>query len=178
MHKNKNPFCNLSNLLNSNLPNFEQKSKELDSYAFHSFLHNILLPDEIKAHHYYSTPIRMMLPNDENTKIYKSQPGFGPKTRHWYRFYDLCRICSIKWDFIGKVEYSQIDSEYVMEKAGYKNVLHMGFHERHTDNSKLINYFRGLPKSFVQLIFQFYEEDFDLFGYEIEEWLWENLADE
>ena len=65
-----------------------------------------------------------------------------------------------------------------MERAGYKDVLHMGFHERHTDNSKLINYFRGLSKSFVQLIFQFYEEDFDLFGYEIEEWLWENLADE
>ena len=56
--------------------------------------------------------------------------------------------------------------------------IHMGLHGRSSDNTKVINYFKGLPKTMIGLIYELYKEDFDLFGYTVNDWLWEHLVDE
>ena len=118
-----------------------------------------------------------MLTNKPPSKP-KYNQGFGALNRHWYRFTDLCRVCSIKWDFIGKVETSDIDSEVVMRKAGVEGTIHMGLHGRSSNNSRMIVYFKGLAKTIVAKLYNLYREDFALFGYTVNDWLWEHLADE
>jgi hypothetical protein len=39
----------------------------------------------------------------------------GSRIRHWKRFVDLCGICSFKWDFIGKLETVNQDSQFVLK---------------------------------------------------------------
>ena len=90
----------------------------------------------------------------------------------------LCRVCSIKWDFIGKVESVFDDSEYIMDKAGVKGLINLGLHPKETDHTRMITYFKGMEKSIVLELYKIYQPDFELFGYYIPEWLWEHLIDE
>ena len=70
------------------------------------------------------------------------------------------------------------DSEYIMEKAGVKNVINLGLRNKSSDNSKMITYFKGLEKSAVRDLYDLYQKDFEIFGYSVDEWLWEHLEDE
>ena len=143
---------------NDKLGSFYPKVLEMDSFAFRSFLIRIFLDYK---------PAR---PSDHCC--------FGNTPRHWYRFTDLCRVCSVNWDFIGKVETVDVDSEIVMEKAGVKGEISLGLHGRSSNNDKVIGYFKGVPKSFVRDLYELYREDYEIFGYGISDWLWVHLSDE
>jgi len=39
----------------------------------------------------------------------------GSRIRHWKRYVDLCGICSFDWDFVGKLETVNEDSQFVLE---------------------------------------------------------------
>ena len=99
----------------------------------------------------------------------------GTKKRHYHRYYDLCRMCSIDWDFIGKMESIEEDSEHIMEVAGVKGQISLGLKAKSNDNTKLITYFKGLPVKIVVELYNLYIEDFHIFGYQIQDWLWEHL---
>lgn len=101
----------------------------------------------------------------------------GITVRHWGRAYDLCRICSINWDFIGKMGPSvEKDSEQVMKMLGVEGKIHLGLHPPSNDHSKVIKYFKGLPKNIMMGVYDTYEADFQVLGFDIPMWLWETLS--
>ena len=102
----------------------------------------------------------------------------GITVRHWGRAFDLCRICSIDWDFIGKMDSVEMDSEKVMELVGVKDKIHLGLHQPSNDHTKVIKYFKGLPKRIAMGIYDVYETDFQVLGFTIPEWLWEVLSND
>jgi hypothetical protein len=44
----------------------------------------------------------------------------GSRIRHWKRYVDLCGICSFDWDFVGKLETVNEDSQFVLEGAFFR----------------------------------------------------------
>lgn len=53
--------------------------------------------------------------------------------------------------------------------------VHMGLHGRTSDNSKMITYFKGVDRKVVGDFYENYREDFEIFGYTINDWLWAHL---
>ena len=40
------------------------------------------------------------------------------RQKHWRRYVDICKVCSIEWDFIGKTEHFEQDHNYMFDKLG------------------------------------------------------------
>ena len=40
------------------------------------------------------------------------------RQKHWRRYVDICKVCSIEWDFIGKTEHFEQDHNYMLKKLG------------------------------------------------------------
>ena len=43
---------------------------------------------------------------------------FGIRSRHLTRYYDICHFCAIDYDVVAKVENADIESGYIIRKAG------------------------------------------------------------
>ena len=107
-----------------NRPN--EKLIHLDTIAFQVFLINLVTFEDERPN----------MPSQSN----------GAYKRHWLKYIDLCRVCSIgskNWDFIGKVETIEADSEYVMERVGLKGKMGLGLHKKSNDKSKVVLYREG-----------------------------------
>ena len=107
----------------------------------------------------------------------KPSNNFSSKVRHWQKYYDLCRVCSINWDFIGKLETVEEDADFIMNVVGMKGKVNLGLHQKNNDKSKMVMYFKGVEKWIVEVLRELYKEDFELFDYEVEEWLLTHLMD-
>lgn len=127
-----------------------------------------------------------------------SQIG-GDTVRHWKRYYDLCQMCQSNWDFIGKLESIQRDSQYLIQKLGFDtHKISYGESKSHhlvdstkaqdttgssygkdlsSSDDKIIRYFSHIPKFWITEIYKIYETDFLGFGYEIPSWLWPHLSE-
>jgi len=90
------------------------------------------------------------------------------RQKHWRRTLDVCKVCSIEWDYIGKFETFRDDYNYMFEQRGLLDVVgkleddHEGYGERN-----LYQYYEGLPKDTIQALYEVYKPDFELFGYEV-----------
>ena len=40
------------------------------------------------------------------------------RQKHWRRTLDVCKVCSIEWDYIGKFETFRDDYNYMFEQRG------------------------------------------------------------
>ena len=100
----------------------------------------------------------------------------GVTSRHWSTSTFLCRVCSINWDFIGKMETIESDSEKIMQQAGLGGKIHLGLHAPSNGLEKMVNYFKGWSKEMLLSIYDLYEEDFQIFGYEIHDEVWDSLS--
>ena len=88
------------------------------------------------------------------------------------RAIDICKVCSIEWDFIGKIEYFDEDYNYMFEQLGLLDIVGKRDENRETKAySTFYQYFQGLGKEKVQALYEWYKPDFELFGYEIPEGL-------
>ena len=127
-----------------------EKYKELDVHGFHAFMRYLIIRGK--------------------------SPYGGGTVRHWKRYYDLCRVCGHDWDFIGKMETIFEDSEEVFKRAGVSGRVHYGYASKSTDYEKMVRYYKGLPKSVVLKVYEMFEVDFEIFGYDIPDWLWSHLS--
>ena len=96
--------------------------------------------------------------------------------RHWSRAYDACRVCSIDWDFIGKFETIENDSEHVMAEIGLKGRVSLGLHQKSNGFEKVFEYYKGLPRQVLADFYHAYEPDFQVLGYSIPAELTSTLA--
>lgn len=98
---------------------------------------------------------------------------FGIRVRHWTRFFDICRVCDVKWDFVGKVESIVEDAAYMLKQVNLSDVVEYPYYRKATDTSLIKQYFSGLTKEGLERLYQTYKLDFDLFQYSIPEYLWD-----
>lgn len=90
---------------------------------------------------------------------------------HWIEMYRLSHPCAINYDFIGRVETLDRDTNYVL-----KNLLNVQsprvFFRNSTNptnssgNGLIQSYFSDVPKKDIKALYERYAPDFKLFGYE------------
>ena len=103
---------------------------------------------------------------ETNTKSYGSL--------HWWPFTKLCGLCSIPYDFIGKVETLKSDIQQLDSTRKFQNNLTNFFGQKfnHNDEKKEETsrlYFKQLSKDLVVKLHNLYFDDFVIGNYEYPE---------
>lgn len=97
------------------------------------------------------------------------------RQKHWRPYVDICKVCSIDWDFIGKTEHFEQDHNYMFQKLGIVDDVGgplTGQRNVYGANN-FFRYFTGLDRQTLEKLYEFYKIDFELFGYEVPERLWQ-----
>ena len=105
--------------------------------------------------------------------------------KHWYPINKICQPCLIKYDFVTKLESIEVDSEKVIEK--FENIATAGrlkigkFPKANRSgksqagssdvNPEVLSAFREIDKSMIRKLYDFYEDDFLMFGYDVKSFL-------
>ena len=98
------------------------------------------------------------------------------KDIHWWPYTEMCRVCTISYDFIGHIEDLQGDIQMLLAKFPDNKAL-MELYERkkktnctsnceETRNDEYLKYFRQLTKSTILRLYHTYKNDFELGGYD------------
>lgn len=90
---------------------------------------------------------------------------------HWWPYSKLCGFCSFKYDFIGKVETLTSDIALLDQMQVFPLPLNLVMSEKFNrngdDTDKLSRlYFKQLSKDLVLQLYNIYQDDFALGGYE------------
>ncbi|XP_070568578.1 carbohydrate sulfotransferase 11-like [Ptychodera flava] len=92
---------------------------------------------------------------------------------HYKPIYYLCYPCNITYDIIGHLETVTRDSAYILNLMSadfeYPNFVPARTNSSRSDN--LRKYFSTLTKEQIRELYNIYEKDFKLFGYEIPSYL-------
>ena len=104
---------------------------------------------------------------------------------HWKRFSDKCQHCAISYDVIGRMETFEEDLKYIVLKLGLENLLPIETITtlrknrsdqkkslKHKDRTKKsLEYFSELEKSQIKELYNIYQIDFEMFGYDASDYL-------
>ena len=91
---------------------------------------------------------------------------------HWWPFTQLCDLCHVKYDFIGKVETWHSDISYLTKTAkfskfGLKSLMSTKFNgnQEKTTKDTTITYFKQLNPQLIIELYNLYKNDFLIGGY-------------
>ncbi|CAG0889644.1 unnamed protein product [Darwinula stevensoni] len=87
---------------------------------------------------------------------------------HWQPIYELCSPCFIHYDFIGKYETLTIDAQKVLDLVKVKHLKFPDLRSRSSTAQEIVENFMGsLSEESRQNLFQLYNDDFELFDYDL-----------
>ena len=95
----------------------------------------------------------------------------GKSNEHWQPIYTQCPICSLRFNYILKVESLELELRSYFKKFNWVKKLNFANHDntnqKHGLNSSAIMeiYFRDLTDEDIKKLFKIYEMDFHMFGY-------------
>ncbi|XP_059098076.1 carbohydrate sulfotransferase 8-like isoform X2 [Tigriopus californicus] len=97
---------------------------------------------------------------------------------HWQPFYDQCGFCNVSFDVIGTLDEFQSDMIYIQERLHRPNIFNLTIRansalqtsQESTIREKTLEYFKELKKEQIRLLLHHYQIDFELFGYESDEY--------
>ncbi|XP_013866864.1 carbohydrate sulfotransferase 12 [Austrofundulus limnaeus] len=85
---------------------------------------------------------------------------------HWRQVYRLCHPCQVKYDFIGRLETLETDSERLLKLLNVDHLLRFPLGARNrTEASWERDWFSQIPVTKRRELYKLYEADFELFGY-------------
>ncbi|CAF5121696.1 unnamed protein product, partial [Rotaria sp. Silwood1] len=92
---------------------------------------------------------------------------------HWQSYSKLCHVCLFKYNFIGKYETMKEDLQRLESHLGLKSInLNDG---NYFTTGKTKEYYKSLysslPNELICNLKYFYEDDFKLFDYRLEDYL-------
>ena len=104
---------------------------------------------------------------------------------HWKTFCDKCQHCTIPYDVIGRMETFDEDLKYIVLKLGLQDILPIKnittLRKNRSDRKKYKNvkdrtkksleYFAELEKSQIKELYNIYQIDFEMFGYDASDYL-------
>jgi len=96
----------------------------------------------------------------------------GIRVRHWTRYFDICRVCDVNWDFVGKVESIVEDAAYMLKEVNLSHIVEYPYYRKATDTSMIKKYFTGLTKEGMERLYETFKLDFDLFQYAVPDYVW------
>ncbi|ROL45465.1 Carbohydrate sulfotransferase 12 [Anabarilius grahami] len=90
-----------------------------------------------------------------------------PFNEHWQQVYRLCHPCQIDYDFVGKLETLDEDTEHLLKILGLKKYIHFppGYKDR-TSVDWERDWFANISIADRRKLYNLYETDFKLFEYE------------
>jgi hypothetical protein len=92
---------------------------------------------------------------------------------HWQPYSSLCHACTLKYNFIGKYETMQEDLQLLMSNLGL-NTSDWNFNNNFSTGRTNHDYrsmYSQLPTRLICNLKQFYNDDFRLFDYRLEDYL-------
>ena len=91
---------------------------------------------------------------------------------HWVPYWLHCHLCEIEYDVIGKMETINEDIDFITEKSGLAalNVTLPWANRRASKENLSLEYFKQLTQSQVEKLYQIYLPDFQMFGYEADQY--------
>lgn len=88
---------------------------------------------------------------------------------HWQIMTKLCSPCTMKYDFIGKMDTLLEDAEEVLKQTGlyekYKFPYNATDNYKQSANSVMMRFYSEIPKSFLRTLYNIYRDDFISFGF-------------
>ncbi|XP_067298611.1 carbohydrate sulfotransferase 12-like [Pseudorasbora parva] len=89
-----------------------------------------------------------------------------PFNEHWQQVYKLCNPCQIDYDFVGKLETLDEDTEHLLRILGLDNYIHFppGYENR-TSEDWVKGWFANISIADRRKLYNLYEADFRLFDY-------------
>jgi len=95
----------------------------------------------------------------------------GIRVRHWTRYFDICRVCDVNWNFVGKVESIVEDAAYMLKEVNLSSTVEYPYYRKATDTSMIKKYFTGMTKEGMERLYQTFKLDFDLFQYSVPQYV-------
>lgn len=97
-----------------------------------------------------------------------------PFNEHWRQVYRLCHPCQIEYDFIGKLETLDEDAEHLLRILGMDEQIRFppGYRNRTAANWER-DWFANVSVADRTKLYNLYEPDFRLFGYDKPETLYQ-----
>ncbi|XP_051748044.1 carbohydrate sulfotransferase 12-like [Ctenopharyngodon idella] len=91
----------------------------------------------------------------------------NPFNEHWQQIYRLCHPCQIDYDFVGKMETLDEDTEHLLKILGLEKYIHFppGYKDR-TSVDWERDWFANISIADRRKLYNLYETDFRLFEYE------------
>lgn len=90
---------------------------------------------------------------------------------HWRIIHSLCNPCTMKYNFVGKMETLVEDAEQVLKEVGADKLVQ--FPSNATDkyqvkiNELMKKYYSSMPAEVITQLYEIYEDDFVSFGYDL-----------
>lgn len=93
--------------------------------------------------------------------------------KHWTPMFDLCNVCEIKYDYIGKFENVEREAKYVLKKLNVNNRVSYpekaatGYviHRLETTDAVFQKYYTQLTPNDYSRLVALFKKDFDAFDY-------------
>ncbi|XP_034020046.1 carbohydrate sulfotransferase 12-like [Thalassophryne amazonica] len=139
-----------------------------ENYAWHILHHFGHLPEPTPSMHEAFTS--GLFPSFNNFIEYLLDPQTEknvPFEPHWRQMHRLCHPCHIQFDFIGHQETLQDDAEQLLNLLNLQDDIKFPpSYENMTSSNMVLDWFRTVPLEDRRKLYNMYEEDFRLFGYE------------
>ncbi|XP_067683815.1 carbohydrate sulfotransferase 14-like [Haliotis asinina] len=90
---------------------------------------------------------------------------------HWQLQEDLCQVCNIKYDLIGKYEELQTTAQAILDHIGAPSSVafpqRSDWYRNEKTNNLLRHYYQDVPPSLLQQVWRKFYPDFQLFNYTV-----------
>ncbi|XP_063783842.1 carbohydrate sulfotransferase 11 isoform X4 [Pseudophryne corroboree] len=96
-----------------------------------------------------------------------------PFNEHWQTVFSLCHPCQIHFDFIGKYETLEEDSNYVLQLAGVRDYLKFPTFAKstRTTDEMTAEFFQNISLEHQTQLYELYKLDYLMFNYSVPAYL-------
>ncbi|XP_018324385.1 carbohydrate sulfotransferase 11-like [Agrilus planipennis] len=93
---------------------------------------------------------------------------------HWEPVWSFCTPCFFEFDVIAHVETLQEDADYLIKHAKLEDVIKPQWRHKSASQTKdeAKKYFSELSQSQIKDLYNIYRQDFEMFGYSVDEYLY------
>lgn len=109
---------------------------------------------------------------------YLTNPDNNSFNEHWKPIFDLCHLCLIDYDIIGKYETLYEDAEFILKQIGKSDIAFPHAAKPSKTWSQLRKYYNTLSQRVINDLYKIYKLDFELFEYNINDFFIRNDSSE
>ena len=87
---------------------------------------------------------------------------------HWEKYYKLCHVCDVNYDFIGKFDTLQNDIAFVLRQIyrSAKEYYFLDVTKARSAVKRMETYYKQLDEKLIDKLEETFKLDYELFGYD------------